>query len=532
MQRDRLSDGYRENVMDAMNRRDFIRAGSVVGAAAGGMLLARSAQAQDTAPVAVEKDAFVDRIAFGPWMNDTRMKPLPFSGWPPDAFDDVTVESILRVFDLNQAFGYNIYDIFGLFATYGWPEDFESAATPERAARVRTLIAAAHQRGIKIICGMGVYSWGFDEIIKKHPGVAGKDQQYPNEHVMCGSREESWEWQKKLVDFMMKWEIDGFHLEAADLGRCTCPECMAKWPANPDYFCEISARTARYIREKMPNAYILVTTISWADWNTGFNEHDRDSLVELSKSVDCIFDQGHHGCYVRPPERKPFIERLKCRFGTSGGLWVYPTYTWDRLQYFLPYPRQTGAHMKELWADGGRGVMYYQGPPNNPGVEINIAFGGQFMCNPGKSVEENLAAVLERLYKPKSPAALDKLVGIVRGAEDAYFNSMEWDEKHVYLKDLKLFPGPGELHLSRPITGLYGTPDYLLEPQLSLEGRKAYNAGLEAVLKDACAIGNQFGAQDKMDRLQTAMLNTLMMVRTAVSTQQWEEQRAKEKQKT
>jgi hypothetical protein len=514
--------------MDTMSRRQFMQVSSAGSAALGAGLLAQAAPADQPAPAKPAGDAFVDRIAFGPWMNDTRMDPMPFSGWPPDAFDDVTVESIIKTFDLNQAFGYNIYDIFGLFATYGWPEDLESAATPERAARVRTLVKAAHDRNIRIICGMGVYSWGFDEIIRKHPEVAGVNQQYPNQQVMCGSKEDSWKWQQKLVDFMMKWELDGFHLEAADLGRCTCPDCMAKWPRNPDYFCEISSRTAKYIREKMPNAYILVTTISWADWNAGFAEKDKDSLVELSKSVDCIFDQGHHSCYIRPPERKPFIERLHSRFGTSGGLWVYPTYTWDRLQWFLPYTKLTGTHMKELFADGGRAVMYYQGPPNNPGVEINIAFGGQLMCNPGKTVEENLAAVLERIYKPKSPAAVEKLVSIVRAAEDAYFNSMEWDDKHFYLKGNKLFPGPGELHLSRPITGLYGTPDYILEPQLSFEGRKAYNIGLEAALKDAYAIGDQFEAQDKMTRLQTAMLNTLMMVRTAVSTQQWQEQRAKE----
>ncbi|MCC6795279.1 MAG: hypothetical protein IT366_09190 [Candidatus Hydrogenedentes bacterium] len=469
----------------------------------------------------------MDRIAFGPWMNDTRTSPLPFSGWPPDVFDDVTVDSILRTLDLNQAFGYNIYDVFGLFATYGWPVDIESAATPERAKRVRRIIRSSHERGLKIICGMGVYSWGFDEIIKAHPEVARKDQLYPNEHVMCGSREESWTWQKKLVDFMMKWEMDGFHLEAADLGRCTCPECMTKWPNQADYFCEISKRTAEYIREKMPDAYILVTTISWVDWNLGFNERDRDALVQLSKTVDCIFDQGHHGSYVRPPDRKPFIERLNCRWGTSGGLWVYPTYTWDRLQYFLPYPRQTGEHMKSLFDDGGRGVMYYQGPSNNPGVEINIAFGGEFMCHPQKSIEDNLGAVLERIYQPKSPEALSKLTNLVFAAEDAYFKNMDWDAEHRYLKGNKLYPGPGELHLSRPITGLYGTPDYLLEPQMTLEGRIAYNVALEGVLKEAYAIGNQFDATEKMELLQTAILNTLMMLRACVSTQQWQEQRVK-----
>ncbi len=512
--------------MDTMSRRQFVAAIPAGCAVLGAGLAAGAASPAFATAVG---GAFTDRIAFGPWMNDTRTSPLPFSGWPPDVFDDTTVESLVRTFDLNQAFGYNIYDVFGLFATYGWPEDIEGAATPERAARVRQVIKAAHDRGIKIICGMGVYSWGFDEIIKKHPGVAGVNQQYPNDHVMCGSREESWEWQRKLIDFMLKWDIDGFHLEAADLGRCTCPDCMAKWPRNPDYFCEISARTAKYIREKMPEAYILVTTISWADWNTGFAAQDLDSLVELGASVDCIFDQGHHACYIRPPERKPFIERLKCRFGTSGGLWVYPTYTWDRLQWFLPYPRQTGTHMAELWADGGRAVMYYQGPPNNPGVEINIAFGGQFMNNPGKSVEDNLAAALERLYKPKTPDALDRLVSVVRGAEDACFNNMDWDAEHRYLKGNKLFPGPGELHLSRPITGIYGTPDFILEPQMTFDGRMAYNAGLEAALKEAYAAEGGFGEAEKYSRLLAALLNTMMMLRASISTQQWEEQQASQK---
>ena len=505
-----------------MNRRQFIGTSAAL---LPGMLAGSEAAAR-TRPAA-GPEMFTDRIAFGPWMNDTRMQPVPFSGWPVDVFDDVTVQSIVETLALDHDYGYNFYDIFGLFSTWGWPVDIESAATPERTARVRQVIKAAHARGIKIVCGMGVYRWGFDEIIKAHPEVAGAKQAYPNEHVMCGSKEASWEWQRKLVDFMLKWDIDGFHLEAADLGRCTCPDCMAKWPRNPDYFCEITARTARYIREKRPDAYILVTTISWADWNTGFTPQDLDSLAGLSGSVDCIFDQGHHGCYVNPSVRKAFIDRLQCRFGTSGGLWVYPTYTWDRLQWFLPYARQTGEHMKALYDDGGRGVMYYQGPPNNPGVEINIAFGGEFMCHPARGIEENLSAVLERIYQPKTPAALAKLTGLVLAAEDAYFKNMDWDDAHRYFKGNTLFPGPGELHLSRPITGLYGTPDYLLEPQMTFAGRMAYNAALEAVLKDAYAIDGQFKAQEKVARLQMAILNALMMVRASASTQQWEKQRAK-----
>ena len=40
-----------------------------------GGLLAQAAPAEPAAPAKPGGDAFVDRIAFGPWMNDTRMEP-------------------------------------------------------------------------------------------------------------------------------------------------------------------------------------------------------------------------------------------------------------------------------------------------------------------------------------------------------------------------------------------------------------------------------------------------------------------------
>jgi len=515
-----------------MDRRGFLKMNAALGAS----LLAQSTvPAQGETALHPAQTGFTDRLAFAPWMNDVRMHPLPFSGWPADTFDDVTVSSLVRTLELNAAYGYNYFDIYGLFATWGWPANLADAATPERVRRVRQVLDAAHSNGIKVIYGMGVYSWGFDEIIKADPAVAG-----PNPHAMCASKEESWKWQQKLVDFVLEYDLDGFHLESADLGRCTCDECMRRWPHNAAYHNYITSRTAQYIRSVRPDAYICVTLISWADWNEGLTDADKDALVELSKNVDCIYDQGHRSCYVDPRkghDRASFIKRLHCRYGTSGGLWVYPTYAWDRLQWFLPYPKQTGAHMKALYADGGRGVMYYQGPPNNPGVEINIAFGGEFMRHPDRSIEDNLAAVLERLYKPKSPKALDSLLKVVRGAEDAYFENMDWDEDRLYLKGNKelpqLFghlPGPGEFHLSRPITGLNGEPDYLLEPHLTYEGRMAYSSALEACLKDAWSFDKQFEEQDKITRLQTAMLNTLMMLRACLSTVRWGEQQEKHRE--
>ena len=91
------------------------------------------------------------------------------------------------------------------------------------------------------------------------------------------------------------------------------------------------------------------------------------------------------------------------------------------------------------------------------------------------------------LYKPTTPAALDKLVKIVLSSEEAYFGNLDWVDKHLYLKGNKAYPGPGELQVSLPITGVVGTPAYLLEPNLTTDGRKAYSSALEGCLKISAA---------------------------------------------
>ena len=126
-------------------------------------------------------------MAFGAWINDVRTEPLPFDSWPPVILDDIAEKSIISTMDLQARSGYNMFDMFGLFAAWGWPVDIVSAVDKDRDARVRRILKAAHDRGIKVVYGLGVYSWGFDKIIEHDPAVKG-----PNPHAMCASKEESW----------------------------------------------------------------------------------------------------------------------------------------------------------------------------------------------------------------------------------------------------------------------------------------------------------------------------------------------------
>ena len=489
-----------------INRRDFIKVAAVTGAGTMGRADI-PATGTGLATSAGGKQAFADRMGFGAWINDVRTEPLPFDSWPPVLLDDVAEKSIIATLELQALSGYNMFDMFGLFAAHGWPVDIVSAVDEDRDRRVRRILAAARARGIKIVYGLGVYSWGFDKIIEHDPAVKG-----PNAHAMCGSSEASWQWQKKVIDFIMRYDFDGYHLEASDLGRCTCAECMKRWPVQATYYNTITARAADYIRSQAPGKYIAAITISWADWNQGFTEEDKNGLVELSKKVDSILDQGHHGTYVKAPDRKAFIQRLACKFGTSGGIWVYPPFRCHRLRWFLPYTRRTGTHIKELYADGGRTVLYYQGPVNNPGVEVNIAFGGRVMSDVSRNVEEVLSEVLEDRYKPRTPAALKKLVEVFQVAEDAYFANMDYDADGVHLKGLQAYPGPGELHIGFGIglaAGVSAVPVHLLEPNLTDKGRALYAKGLETCLRTVCDIETKCADQERIGRLKECIFHAL-----------------------
>jgi hypothetical protein len=180
----------------------------------------------------------------------------------------------------------------------------------------------------------------------------------------------------------------------------------------------------------------------------------------------------------------------------------------------LPYTKKTGTHIKELYADGGRTLLYYNGPINNPGVEVNTAFGGRIMSDVDRNVEDVLAEVLEDLYKPKSPDALKKLVGIFQLAEDSYFSNLDYDTDGIHLKGLSAYPAPGELHIGFPSAKASAIPAYLLEPFLTDSGRAGYAKGLETCLKNVCEIEDKVGESERMQRLKSSIFHAFDDVTT------------------
>ena len=496
------------------NRRGFLKNASLAGLAlAAGQSLPSRCPGQEKGVQGSPPHAYKYRIAFGCWINDMRNQSLPLQGWPAPQLDEETVASAIRAMDVQSRAGFNYLDAWGLFATYGYPPDIASAfADKDRCAQVNRLIKAAGERGMKYLFGLGLFSWGYDQILKADPAVQGRSKAgQPIPHVMCGAKDKAWGYVQKILDYALsQFDFCGVHLESADLGWCDCPECGGKY-GTVGYNARLNIRAADYIKQKWPGKIVTCIPINWlgGSGRPHFDEAEQSQIIELSKHVDCFMDQGWTGTFIAEDARKAFIQKLHCGYGTSGGLWVYHCVRWDRSSYFLPYPKRTAAAIKRHFEDGARGCMFYQGPVVNPGVELNVAVGGRILSDTRRSVEDALAEVIAMYYKPKSPAAQKSLVELVLRAEDAYFG--QWEPKQFAARGT---PMPGEIHLTDLFGAAPGPARYLMEPFLTADGRRAYKRQLVTLLKDLERLEGMLDDGGRLERMRRGMAFTLNLVDT------------------
>ena len=100
----------------------------------------------------------------------------------------------------------NEITVWGLFTNSSWEPVVENTINHERELIVQDIIRKAHQKNIKILCGLGIYSWGFNKIIEENPELKCQC----NEEVMDFSNPEAWEWQKKVIDYILdNYDFDG-----------------------------------------------------------------------------------------------------------------------------------------------------------------------------------------------------------------------------------------------------------------------------------------------------------------------------------
>jgi len=465
----------------------------------------------------MNKKLFQNRIAFGVWLNDIRSTPILNEAWPSVLIDQQIMSDFQKTTEFLKKAGYTDIDLSGLLTNRDWPGDIESVLTPERKSQVDHLIHIIHSSGLQLIYGLGVYSWGFDTIIQNDSEVRGT-----NPSALCGSKVKSRELMRKVIDFIGKnFEVDGYHLEAADQGRCRCEKCIEE--ADVEYYNRLNQQTAAYIRSRWPEKKLLVNTSGYLPWGDWMNEIERRSVLDLGKNIDIFIDGGNHGQFIHENDRSVFINRLSCDYGTSGGFWVYPPQRFNRNRWFLPYVFQSTTHLRNLYRDGSRSCELYLGPLINPSTEMNIYCLGRFLQDVDRSPLDLIEEGVDVLYHLKDATQRNNLVELFQNAEAAFFNNwsphrlskipnlysdgidslFQWSKLH---RDRAI---PGELFLDS-LTGQYPPfPVYLTE-HFDRERRESYQKDLKNLLPILESLLKVSGEnRSKIEVIQSCIQNTL-----------------------
>ncbi len=349
------------------------------------------------------------RITCG-WLRDLASEPTPHDTWPCIRWDDQLAADQARFLDAQAEYGITINSVWGLFVDRAWPTDLKQAAA--RGDRVRQFTAAAHERELKVVTGLGIYSWGFDQIIREHPEVAASDG---NKHVMCPFQPAGWEWQRRVLDFVMdpRWGIDGASMQSADQGRCDCPRCKER--SNAEHHADLLIRCAEYARRQRPD-WIIGT----ACWGLRVDEPtELAHILRMSQVLDYILEvdelSGRKG--LRPE----LTRQLHSAFGSVGGAFVEPPQHWERLRWFLPLALGAAEAIAQLWRDGGRACEIYYRLFANPSDEVSWRTAARMVQDPTLAPQQALRDAVAKVYGV-SGSAQDQLTAWFMAAERAYLD--------------------------------------------------------------------------------------------------------------
>jgi hypothetical protein len=357
----------------------------------------------------VTGNAFVHRALYG-WISEFVNRPLP-GPWPQIPLDDETLSDLDAYFDLCREVGYDEVGFWGFFVDRRWPLDITSCVDDDRRARIRRVIDSAHARGLKVLSGLGLYSWGFEAIIEANPRLSRGNYQ-----AMCPSVPESHEWMDRVVDFVMGgFGLDGLNMQSADQGRCSCDECKSL--STVEYHARLNTRVAQYVNDRWPGK-----TLAMDNWGCPFSDPaDLPHLVAMSDHVSYIIDQNNSSQRAGAGYRKTLIGALHCPLGTLAGRSIWSPQRWSRDKWFVPATVTNVDYIRSLHADGARAVEQFVTTLANPSGEISLRFMGRLLADVNADPDRLLEEAVEVTYRPADAATLRGLVGIVRRTEDAFF---------------------------------------------------------------------------------------------------------------
>jgi hypothetical protein len=375
--------------------------------------------------------------------------------WPSVVIDSLLLSDYEETLGFMKRSGMNEITVWGLFTNSSWEPEIESTIDNERKLKVQDVILKAHQNGIKIMCGMGVYSWGFNKIIQQNPQL-----RCPcNNEVMDISKPEAWEWQKSVIDYIVdNYDFDGISMQSADRGGCNCGDQL-EW-SKMEYHAQLNQKAVDYIRSKK-NDFII--GISGWGMDLG-NPSDLASIIKMTENVDYLIDVGETAQSQGREYRKQLIEAISpCEYGTTGTPNVEPIQALPRNYYFIPTVKRTSQKLKELYEDGGRACETYYRTRGNPGDEVTIEVVAQILNDPGENIDDCLKEILSAIYQPVNKNALQELMNIFYEAEDAYFSYASGDKNIILLMPRSAIVPTSKYLTDMPATSLFAYESVILD---------------------------------------------------------------------
>ena len=422
------------------------------------------------------------------WITDLASQGRPDDAWPSTRIDD----GLLRDYDENLAFmheiGLNHLGVWGLFISREWPLEIDQATDDTRRRQVMTILDKAHRYNIKVLAGMGVYSWGFDAIIRAHPELACPQ----NPSAMCLHNPESWEWQKKVIDYNFSFPIDGVNLQSADLGRCTCGD--SKDISDIEYHAMLNQKVVQYIREHYPGKIIGISS-----WGMDISKTDDLPFLRLmTTDVDYFTDvRGWRARNRTPGFREQMVKVIApCAFGTIGTPNIEPPQHWQRDRWFLPTAKRATADLQVLYREGGRSVENFMHIKANPGDEATMRLQAAIELDPSADWKQAYTSILADMFTVSTPAVATRLTDFFLAAEDAYFENLK--SYDPYSADISLEP---------LVSDKSGDPVYILN-QMTKDGMRAYLAAIEKLIADSERLREKVSNKQRMETITACLRNT------------------------
>ena len=407
---------------------------------------------------------FVHKTLLG-WINDPSTHPRRGERWPMIAMDQQTLDDYRELGQVMRDWGYDGITIWGLHVGHSWPCDLDSAIAHQRDLRDR-LLSGLREKGMRVIYGMGLYGWGFEEIIATHPEVARDEGRRAwgsvvpdNGVVMCLNRPQAAAWMERILNQLIdQCNVAGFGFQPGDLGRCFCRECRALGDA--EYFTRVVTASVDQVRARLPKAIVSVS-----GWGMDFGtESDWPHLITMAQHLDSIVDVTDQSARQGGDYRQRLIRSLPCAWGSLGGTVLVPPQRWDRDRWFLAHARLTGERIRQLDADGGRAFEFFAGPLANPQYAIMTRFVGRMLNHPQDTVEQVLTVVVQDLFAPTTTATTEGLVEWLLAVEAAYFT--------------RIAPAWGEFDFE-PLHGEQAGPPIYLQDRMDPASRASFGFELE-----------------------------------------------------